>query len=151
MSDSLRPHESQHARPPCPSSTPEVHPNPCPLSQWYHPTISSSVVPSPPALNLSQPQGLSKWVSSSHQVAKILEFQLQYQSFKMNTTQDWSPLGCTGWISLQSRGVSRVFSNMTVQKYQFWYFWKLSSKALSFLYSPTLFSPTLYLTYMTNG
>ena len=71
--------------------------------------------PSPPALNLSQHQGLFKWVSSSHQVAKVLEFQLQ---LPMNT-QDWSPLGWTGWISLQSKGLSRVFSNTTVQKHQF--------------------------------
>ena len=69
--DSLWPHEPQHARPPCPSPTPRVCPNPCPLSQWCHPTI-----PSPPALNLSQHQGLFKWVSSWYQVAKVLEFQL---------------------------------------------------------------------------
>ena len=69
--------------------------------------------PSTPALNLSQHQGLFKWVSSLHQVAKVLEFQLP-----MNT-QDWSPLGCTGWISLQSKGLSRVFYNTTVQKHQF--------------------------------
>ena len=75
-SDSLWPHEPQLTRPPCPSPTPGVHTNPCPLSRWRHPTISS---PSPPALNLSQ--GLFKWVSSSHQVAKVLEFQLQHQSF----------------------------------------------------------------------
>ena len=73
MSDSLWPHEPQHTRPPCPSPTAGVYPNPCPLSRWCHPTISSS---SPPALNLSQHQGLFKWVSSSHQVAKVLEFQL---------------------------------------------------------------------------
>ena len=84
MSDSLRPHEPQLARPPCPSPTPGIHPNPCPLSQWCHPTISSSVVPpSLPALNLSQHQGLLKWVSPSHQVAKVLEFQLQHQSFQL--------------------------------------------------------------------
>ena len=80
----LRPHGLQHARPPCLSLSPRVHPNPCPLSQWCHPTISSSVVPSP-ALSLSQHQGLIKWVSSSHQVAKVLEFQLQHQSFQ------WTP------------------------------------------------------------
>ena len=77
MSDSLQPHELQHARPPCPSSTPGVHPNPCPLIsdavQPFHPLSS----PSPPALNLSQHQGLFKWVSSPHQVAKVLEFPLQ--------------------------------------------------------------------------
>ena len=70
----LQPHEPQHARPPCPSPTPGVHPNPCPLSWWCHPTISSSVVPSPLALNLSQHQGLFKWVSSLHQVAKVWSF-----------------------------------------------------------------------------
>ena len=78
--------------------------------QPSHPLSSSS----PPALNHSQHQGLFRWVSSSHQVAKILEFQLQHQSFQW--TQDWSPLGWTGWISLQSKGLSRVFSNATVQK-----------------------------------
>ena len=82
MSDSLGPHGLQYARPSCPSPTPGVYPNSCPLSWWCHPTISSSVVPSPPTFNLSQHQGLFKWVSSSHQVAKVLEFQLQHQSFQ---------------------------------------------------------------------
>ena len=85
----------------------------------------SLLSPSPPAFNLSQHQGLFKWVSSSHQVAKVLEFQLP-----MNT-QDWS-LGWTGWISLQSKGLSRVFSDTTVQKHQFF--------GAQFLYSPTLTS-----------
>ena len=74
--------------------------------------------PSPPTFNLSQHQGLFKWVSSSHQVAKILEFQLQHQSFHWTPRTD-PPLGWTGWISLQSKGLSRVFSNTTVQKHQF--------------------------------
>ena len=73
----LWPHGLQHARPPCPSLTPGVYLNSCPLSRWCHPTISSS-----PAFNLSQHQGLFKWVSSWHQVAKVLEFQLQHQSFQ---------------------------------------------------------------------
>ena len=68
---------------PCPSPTPRVYPNSCPLSQWCHPTISSSVSPSPPAFNLSQHQGLFQWVISSHQVAKVLEFQLQHQSLRV--------------------------------------------------------------------
>ena len=73
--------------------------------------------PSPPAPNPSQHQDLLQWVNSSHQVAKVLEFQLQHQSFQW--TLDWSPLGWTGWISLQFKGLSRVFSNTTVQKHQF--------------------------------
>ena len=81
--------------------------------QPSHPLSS----PSPPTFNLSQHQGLFQWVISSHQVAKVLEFQFQYQSW-MNI-QDWFPLGWTGWISLQSKGFSRVFSNTTVQKHQF--------------------------------
>ena len=85
MSDSLRPHELQHTRPPCPSPTPGVHLNPCPLSWWCHPTISPSATPSPPVLNLSQQQGFFKWLSSSHQLTKVLEFQLQHQSFQ------WKP------------------------------------------------------------
>ena len=82
VSDSLQPHESQHTRPPCPSLTPGVHSNSCPFSWWCHPTTSSSIVPSPPAFNLSQHQDLFQWVSSSHRVAKVLEFQLQHQSFQ---------------------------------------------------------------------
>ena len=81
MSNSLQTHGLQHARLPYPSPTPRTYSNSCPLSLWCHPTISSSVVPYPPALNLSQHQGLSQWVSSSHQVAKLLEYQLQHQSF----------------------------------------------------------------------
>ena len=118
MSDSLRPHEPQHARPPCPSQTPRVHPNPCPSSRWCHPTISSSVVPfsscpqsfpasgSFPVSQLFTSGGQSIGVSASASV------------FPMNT-QDWSPSGWTGWISLQSKGLSRVFYNTTVQKHQF--------------------------------
>ena len=82
--------------------------------QPSHPLLS----PSPPALNLSQHQGLFKWVSSSHQVAKISEFQLQHSVLPMNI-QDSFPLGWTGWISLQSKGLSGVFTNTTDQKHQF--------------------------------
>ena len=82
---SLWSHETQHARPPCPSPTARVHPNPCPLSRWCHPTSHPLSSPSPPAFNLSQLQGLFQWVSSSHQVARVLEFQLPYQSFQ------WTP------------------------------------------------------------
>ena len=82
MSDSLQPHGLQHSRPLCPSPTPGSHSNPSPWSRWWHPTISSSVVTSPPVFNLSQHQGLFKWASSLHQVAKLLEFQLQHRSFQ---------------------------------------------------------------------
>ena len=85
VSDSLQPHEPQHARPPRPSPTPGVYPNSCPLSQWCHPIISSSVIPFFSCPHLSLHQDLFKWVSSSHQVAKVLDFQLQHQSFQ------WTP------------------------------------------------------------
>ena len=82
--------------------------------QPFHPLLS----PSPPAFSLSQHQGLFQWVSSLHQLAKVVELQLQHQSFQWNI-QDWFPLGLTGLISLQSKGISRVLSNTTVQKHQF--------------------------------
>ena len=116
MSDSLWPHGLQHARLPCPSPTPGACSNSCPLSRWCHSTISSSVVPFPSAFNLSQHQGLFQWVSSSHQVAKVLDFQLRHQS---NEYSGLVSFRIDGLISLQSKGLSRVFSNTTVQKYQF--------------------------------
>ena len=101
VSDYLRPHGLQHARPPCPSPTPGVYSNSCPLSRWCHPAIASSVVPSPPALNHCQHQDLLQWLSSLHQVAKVLEFQLQHQSLQWTHRTDllsdrlvgspWSP------------------------------------------------------------
>ena len=103
--------------------------------QPSHPLSSSS----PPALTLCQHQGLFKWVSSSHQVAKGLEFQLQHHSFQCNT-QDWSPLGWTGWISLQSKGLSKVFSNNTVQKQQF-FSAQLSSQSNSHIHTWPLEKP----------
>ena len=83
MSDSWRPHELQHARPPCPWQTPGVYSNSRPLSRWYHPAISSSVVPFSSYPQSFQHQGLLQWVNSSHEVAKVLEFQLKHQSFKI--------------------------------------------------------------------
>ena len=118
MSDSLWPHESQHTRPPCPSPAPRVHANLCPSSQWCHPAISSSIVPfssCPQSLLASGsfPLGqLFSWGSQSIGVSALA-------SVLLKNTQDWSPLGWTGWISLQSKGLSRVFSNTTVQKHQF--------------------------------
>ena len=88
FSRSVLTHGLQHARPSCPSPTPEVCPNSCPSSRWCHPTISSSVAPSPPAPNPSQDQGLFQWVNSSHQVAKVLEFQLRHQSFQWTPRDD---------------------------------------------------------------
>ena len=85
VSDSLWSHGLQHARPPCPSQTPRVHPNSHPLSLWCHPSLSS---PSPPGLNLSQHQGLFQWINSSCEVAKVLEFQLQHQSFQWTHRTD---------------------------------------------------------------
>ena len=121
MSDSLRPHEPQHARPPCPSPTPGVHPNPCQSSQWRHPTISSSVVPfssCPQSFPTSGSFQMSQFFSSGGQSIGV---SASTSVLPMNT--QWSPLGWTGWISLQSKGLSRVFSNTTVQKHQF--FWNL--------------------------
>ena len=118
VSDSLQPHESQHARPPCPSPIPRVHPDSRPSSQWCHPTISSSVVPfsscsqSLPSSEAFPMNQLFTWGGQSIGVSALA-------SFLPKNTQDWSPLEWTGWISLQSKGLSRVFSNTTVQKHQF--------------------------------
>ena len=118
VSNSSQSHGLQHARSPCPSLTPGVYSNSCPLSQWCHPTNSSSVVPFSFCLHLSLHKDLFKWVSSLHQVVKVLEFSASALVPSMNI-QDWFPLGWTGWISLQSKGLSRVFPNTTVQKQQF--------------------------------
>ena len=113
MSDSLQPHESQHARPPCPSPTPQVHPNPYPLSQWCHTAISSSVVPFS-----SCPQSLP--ASGSFQMSQLFKSGGQSTGVSASASvlpmniQGWFPLGWTGWISLQPKGLSRVFSNTTV-------------------------------------
>ena len=118
MSDSLQLHELQHARPPCPSPTPGVHSNSCPLSRWYHPAISSSVVPfsscpqSRPASGSFPMSQLFTWGGQSTGVSALA-------SFLPKKSQGWSPSVWTGWISLQSKGLSRVFSNTTVQKHQF--------------------------------
>ena len=115
--DSSQPRGLHHARLPCPP-TPRVYSNSCPLSWWCHPTISSLPSPSPPALNLAQHQGLFKWVSSLQQVAKVTAISASASVHSMNS-QDWFPLGWTGWTSLLSKGLSRVLSNTTVQRHQF--------------------------------
>ena len=107
VSDSLQHHEPQHARPPCPSPTPGVHPNPCPLSRWCHPTISSSVVPfsfCPQSFPASGHVKMSQLFTSGDQSIGVSG---STSVLPMNT-QDWSPLGWTHWISLQSKGLSRV-------------------------------------------
>ena len=127
----LRPHESQHTRPPCPSPTPRVHSDSRPSSQWCHPAISSSVVPfssCPQSLPESESFPMNQlfvWGGQSTGVSALA-------SFLPKKSQGWSPSEWTGWISLQSKGLSRVFSNTTVQD--------INSSALSFLYSPTLTS-----------
>ena len=116
MCNSLRPHGLQHARPPCPSSTPRVYSDSCPLSRWCHSTISSSVVPFSSCLPSFPASGsfpMSQFFTSGGP---------KYWSFSFSispSNQDWFPLGWTGWISLQSKGLSRVFSNTTVQKHQY--------------------------------
>ena len=109
VSDSLGPHGLKHTRPPCLSPTPGAYWNSCPLSWWWHPNISSSSSPSPPKFTLSQHQGLFKWVSSPHQVAKVLG--VSASVLPMNI-QDWFPLGLTGLISLLSKELSRVFPKL---------------------------------------
>ena len=119
MSDSLRPHELQHTRPPCLSPTPGVYPNSCPLSWWCHPIISSSsVVPfssCPQSFPTSGSSLISQLFASGGQSIGV---SASTSALPVNT-QDWSPLGWAGWISLQSKGLSWVFSNITVQKHQF--------------------------------
>ena len=136
VSHSLRHHESQHTRSPCPSSTPRVHPNSCALSRWCHPAISSSVVPfssCPQSLPASESVPMSQLFAWGGQRIGV---SASASVLPMNT-QDWSPLGWTGGISLQSKGLSRVFSNT-------------SSKA-SILQCSTFFTVQLSHPYMTTG
>ena len=139
VSNSLRPHELQHASLPCSSPTPGIHPNPCPSSQWCHPTISSYVVPFS-----SCPQSLP--ASGSFPVSQLFARGGQSIGVSASTSvlpmniQDWSPLEWTGCISLQSKGLSRVFSNTTVQKHQF-FGAQLSSQSNSHIHTWPLEKP----------
>ena len=139
----LWPHELQHARPPCPSPTPRVHTNSRPLSRWRHPAISSSVIPfssCPQSLPASESFPVSQlfaWGSQSIGVSALASV------FPKNT-QDWSPLGWTGWISLQTKGLSRVFSNTTVQRHQF-FGAQLSSQSNSHIHTWLLGKPQPWL------
>ena len=139
MSDSLQPHEVQHVRLPCPSPTPGVHSNSCPSSRWCHPAISSSVIPFSscpqpiPASESSPMSQLFSWGGQSIGVSAPTSV------IPMNI-HNWFPLGWTGWISLQSKGLSRVFSNTTVQKYQF-FSTQLSSQSNSPIHTWPLEKP----------
>ena len=118
VSDFLQPHGLQHSRLPCPSLSPRACSNSCPLNQWYHPTISSSVIPFSSCLQsfpASGPFLMSQFFTSGGQSIGV---SASASVLSMNI-QDWFPLGLTGLISLQSQGLSRVFSNTTVQKHQF--------------------------------
>ena len=131
VSDSLPPHESQHARPRCPSPTPGVHSNSHPSSRWCHPAISSSVIPfsyCPQSLPASESFPMSQLFAWGGQSTEALA------SFLQKNTQGWSPLEWTGWISLQSKGLSRVFSNTTVQKDPF-FSTQLSSQSNSHIHT----------------
>ena len=131
VSDSLRPHGPQHARPPCPSPTPRACSNSCPWSQWCHPTISSSVIPFSSCLQSFPASGsfpVSQFFASGGQSTGA---SASTSVLPMNI-QDWFPLGFTGLISLQSKRLSRIFSNTQ--------FKSINSLVLSFLYSPTLTS-----------
>ena len=131
VSDSLWPHELQQDRPLCPSPTPGLHPNPCPLSRWCHPAISSSLVPFSSCLQSFLHQGLFKWVSSLRQVAKVLEFQLQHQSFQWTPRTD---LLYDGLVGSPCSPRDSQESSPTPQ------FKSINSAVLSFLHSPTLTS-----------
>ena len=132
ISDSLQPHESQHTRPPFSSPTPRVHPNSCPSSRWCHPAILSSVVPFS-----SCPQSLPASVFSNESTLRMRwpkYWSSALASFLPKKSQGWSPSEWTGWISLQSKGLSRVFSNTTVQKHQY-FSTQLSSQSNSHIHT----------------
>ena len=139
VSDSLWPHESQHPRPSCPSPTPGVHSNSRPSSRWCHPAISSSVVPfssCPQFLPASESFPMSQLFARGGQSTGVSAL----ASFLPKNTQGWSPLEWTGWIFLQSKGFSRVFSNTTVQKHQF-FSAQLSSQSNSHIHTWPLEKP----------
>ena len=143
VSNSLQPHEPQHARPPCPSPMPRVYSNSHPSSQWCQPAISSSLVPfssCPQSLPASGSFPMSQLFTSGGQSIGV---SASASVLPMNT-QDWSPLGWTGWLSLQSKGLSRVFSNTTVQKHQF-FSAQLSSQSNSHIHTWPLEKPRPWL------
>ena len=118
MSDSLQHHGLQHAKPPCPSLTPEVYSDSCTSSWWCHPTISSSIFPCSSWLQSFPASGSFQMSQLSASGGQSIGVSASTSLLPMNI-QDWYPLGWTGWINLQSKGLSRVFFNTTVQKHQF--------------------------------
>ena len=143
VSDSLRPHGLQHVRSPCPSPTPGVYPNSCPLSWWCIPTVLSSVIPfSFSSFSWSFPASGSFPVSQSF-ASGSPNIGVSASGLPVNI-QDWFPLGFTGLISLQSKGLARAFSNTTVQKYQF-FGTQLSSWSNSHIHTWPLEKPELWL------
>ena len=138
VSDSLRPHEPQLSRPPCPSPTPRVYSHSCPSSWWCHPTISSSVVPFSCLQSFPAPGSfqMSQLFASGGQITGVSP---STSVLPMNS-QDWFPLGWTSWISLQSKGLSRVFANTTVQNHQF-FSAQLSSQSNSHIHTWLLEKP----------
>ena len=139
VSDSLRPHELQYARPLCPSPTPGVYSNPCPSSRWCHPATSSSVIPFSSCPQFLPPSGSFPMCQLFAQSGQGVGVSASASVLPMNT-QDWSPLRWTGWISLQSKGFSRVFSNTTVQRQQFFCI-QLSSQSSSHIHTWPLEKP----------
>ena len=139
VSDSLRPHERQHARPPCPSPTPGVYSNWCSLSRWCHPAISSFVVPFSSCLQSLPASGSFPMSQLFASGSRSIGAAASASVLPMNT-QDWCPLGWAGWISFQSKGLSRVFSNITVQKHQF-FGAQLSSQSNSHIHTWLLEKP----------
>ena len=117
MSNSLWPHGLQHTRPPCPAPIPGVYSNSCPLSQWCHPTISSSAIPFCSRLQSFPATGSFQIYQFFTSGGQSIGVSASASVLPMNT-QDWSPSGWTGWIYLKSKGLSRVFSNTIVQKHQ---------------------------------
>jgi len=137
--NSLQLHEPEYARPPCSTPTPRVYPNPCPLSRWCHPTISSFVVPFCSCHQSFPASGSFQMTQLFPSGGQSIGVSASTSVLPMNT-QDQSPLGWTGWISMQSKGLSRVFSNTTVQKHQF-FSAQLSSQSNSHIHTWPLEKP----------
>ena len=140
VSDSLWPHETQHARPPCPSPTPGVYPNSCPLSWWCHPIISSSVVPFSSCPQSFPASGSFQMSQSALRIRWPKYWSFSFSISPSNEHPGLSPLEWAGWTSLQSKGLSRVFSNTTVQKHQF-FSAQLSSQSNSHIHTWPLEKP----------